>query len=180
MNPVYTAPVDLDFAQALQKVPLRIHHGLVPGRHARAPSLTGTIPAAHELESWGDARAFDGHGHPDPAADRVALRRQDGPGGPGAAFSGRTDAGQSMDELVQQFCGKIRVAAPEAGTGVVLTASPDPTRRAQRHDHRRGPGQRHDRRCCSGHRRDAGHGRGWCGGRAVSSAGATPSTAESC
>jgi molybdopterin-containing oxidoreductase family iron-sulfur binding subunit len=58
VNPVYTAPADFNFAQALQKVDLRIHHGLY--QDETADYCHWHIPAAHELESWGDARAFDG------------------------------------------------------------------------------------------------------------------------
>ena len=35
------------------------------------------VPLAHWLESWGDDRAFDGHGLARPAADRPAVRRRD-------------------------------------------------------------------------------------------------------
>ena len=35
-NPVYTAPVDLKFTDAMQKVALRVHLGLLPGRDRRA------------------------------------------------------------------------------------------------------------------------------------------------
>ncbi len=57
-NPVYTAPADLDFPAALDKVPLRIHFGL----HAdeTAARCHWHVPALHELESWSDARAYDG------------------------------------------------------------------------------------------------------------------------
>jgi MoCo/4Fe-4S cofactor protein with predicted Tat translocation signal len=57
-NPVYTAPADLNFVSALEKVPLRIHHGL----YAEETSAYSHwhIPAAHELEAWSDARSFDG------------------------------------------------------------------------------------------------------------------------
>ncbi|HYU32773.1 MAG TPA: TAT-variant-translocated molybdopterin oxidoreductase [Thermoanaerobaculia bacterium] len=58
VNPVYTAPADLGFAAALAKVPLRIHHGLYEDETSER--CHWHIPAAHELESWGDARAFDG------------------------------------------------------------------------------------------------------------------------
>ena len=57
-NPVYTAPGDLDVAAALQKVPLRIHHGLVVDETAAFADWH--LPLAHPLESWGDARAYDG------------------------------------------------------------------------------------------------------------------------
>jgi MoCo/4Fe-4S cofactor protein with predicted Tat translocation signal len=58
VNPVYTAPADLPFAGALQKVRLRVHHGLYEDETSEY--CHWHIPAAHELESWGDARSFDG------------------------------------------------------------------------------------------------------------------------
>ena len=57
-NPVFTAPGNLRFADALAKVTTRIHLGLY---HDDTAGLCHWhIPAAHYLESWGDARAFDG------------------------------------------------------------------------------------------------------------------------
>ncbi|HEX8236452.1 MAG TPA: TAT-variant-translocated molybdopterin oxidoreductase [Abditibacteriaceae bacterium] len=57
-NPVYNAPADVKFAQALEKVPLRIHLG-------RYDDETGAlcqwhIPESHYLETWSDVRAYDG------------------------------------------------------------------------------------------------------------------------
>jgi MoCo/4Fe-4S cofactor protein with predicted Tat translocation signal len=57
-NPVYSAPVDLDFAGALKKVPWKAYLGLFPDETARECSWV--VPEAHYLESWGDVRAFDG------------------------------------------------------------------------------------------------------------------------
>ncbi len=57
-NPVYTAPGDLDFAGALGKVPLRIHAGATVDETAAYADWH--LPRAHPLESWGDARAWDG------------------------------------------------------------------------------------------------------------------------
>lgn len=57
-NPVYTAPADLGFAAALEKVPLRIHWGLYQDETALL--CHWHVPAAHVLESWGDLRAYDG------------------------------------------------------------------------------------------------------------------------
>jgi len=57
-NPVYTAPADMDFAAALQKVPLRIRLGLYDDETAAL--CHWTIPEAHFLESWSDATAPDG------------------------------------------------------------------------------------------------------------------------
>lgn len=57
-NPVYDAPGDLDFAGHYAKVPERIYWSLYPNETAYASYWH--VPAAHELESWGDARAYDG------------------------------------------------------------------------------------------------------------------------
>ena len=57
-NPVYTAPVDLDFSAAMAKVALRVHCGLY--RDETAEISHWHVPAAHPLESWGDFRASDG------------------------------------------------------------------------------------------------------------------------
>jgi molybdopterin-containing oxidoreductase family iron-sulfur binding subunit len=57
-NPVYEAPSDLDFSGHLQTVPLRIHLGLYEDE--TAAECHWHLPEAHYLESWGDARAFDG------------------------------------------------------------------------------------------------------------------------
>jgi molybdopterin-containing oxidoreductase family iron-sulfur binding subunit len=58
VNPMYTAPADLPFKEAFEKVSLRIHHGLYLDETAL--HCHWHVPAAHELESWGDARSFDG------------------------------------------------------------------------------------------------------------------------
>ena len=57
-NPVYDAPADLNFAAALEKVKLRVHQSLYQDETSVA--CHWHVPAAHYLESWSDARAFDG------------------------------------------------------------------------------------------------------------------------
>jgi molybdopterin-containing oxidoreductase family iron-sulfur binding subunit len=57
-NPVYNAPVDLNFAEAYGKVAARIHLSLYRDETSRAS--TWHLPRAHFLESWDDARAYDG------------------------------------------------------------------------------------------------------------------------
>ena len=57
-NPIYTAPADLKFAEAFEKVPVTVHLG----SHA---DETGSISIwhlnkTHYLESWSDARSYDG------------------------------------------------------------------------------------------------------------------------
>lgn len=57
-NPVYSAPADLAFARQMEKVPLRIHFGLYQDETSLL--CHWHLPQSHELESWGDARAYDG------------------------------------------------------------------------------------------------------------------------
>ncbi|PWU17568.1 MAG: molybdopterin oxidoreductase [Verrucomicrobia bacterium] len=57
-NPVYTAPADLGFDQVLSKIRRSIHLGLEQDETAAV--CTWHIPQAHYLETWGDARSFDG------------------------------------------------------------------------------------------------------------------------
>jgi MoCo/4Fe-4S cofactor protein with predicted Tat translocation signal len=57
-NPVYDAPVDFDFGPALLRVKLRIHSGLYYDETGEL--CHWHVPATHYLESWGDARAYDG------------------------------------------------------------------------------------------------------------------------
>ena len=58
-NPVYTAPADLEFADALDKVPLRVHLSLYDDETSAL--CHWHIPEAHFLEAWSDARALRRH-----------------------------------------------------------------------------------------------------------------------
>ena len=57
-NPVFDAPADLAFKDALQKAKWRAHLALYDDETSQY--CQWHVPEAHELESWGDARAFDG------------------------------------------------------------------------------------------------------------------------
>jgi molybdopterin-containing oxidoreductase family iron-sulfur binding subunit len=57
-NPVYDAPADLNFLDALKKVKFRAQLGLYANE--TAAWCHWHVPAAHYLESWSDARAYDG------------------------------------------------------------------------------------------------------------------------
>ena len=57
-NPVYNAPADLAFKDAMVKVPRRIRLGLYEDETSEY--CQWHIPQAHFLETWGDGRAFDG------------------------------------------------------------------------------------------------------------------------
>ena len=57
-NPVYNAPADFGFASAMEKVKFRARLGLYEDETSRL--CHWHIPEAHYLETWSDARAFDG------------------------------------------------------------------------------------------------------------------------
>ena len=57
-NAAYSAPVDLEFADALAKVNRSIHLGT--DFDETAALCTWHVPQAHYLESWGDGKSFDG------------------------------------------------------------------------------------------------------------------------
>jgi molybdopterin-containing oxidoreductase family iron-sulfur binding subunit len=57
-NPVYDAPQDLHFADAMNKVPLRVGHSLY--KDETSLLCHWHVNATHYLEQWGDARAIDG------------------------------------------------------------------------------------------------------------------------
>ncbi len=57
-NPAFDAPADLGFVEALQKVAFRARLGLYDDETSQY--CPWHVNEAHELEAWGDARAFDG------------------------------------------------------------------------------------------------------------------------
>ncbi len=58
VNPVYSAPGDLRFGEALAKVPFTAHFG--PYYDETGQRCQWHVNAAHYLESWSDTRACDG------------------------------------------------------------------------------------------------------------------------
>jgi len=57
-NPVYSAPADLSFAEAMPKAGTSVYLGMYADETAAL--ATWHVPAAHFLEMWGDIRAVDG------------------------------------------------------------------------------------------------------------------------
>jgi molybdopterin-containing oxidoreductase family iron-sulfur binding subunit len=57
-NPVFTAPRDVPFGDAMSHVPLRVH--LSPYDDETSALCHWHVPESHYLESWGDTCAFDG------------------------------------------------------------------------------------------------------------------------
>ncbi len=72
-NPVYDAPADLNFADALKssKVAMRVHLGLYQNETAQL--CHWNINEAHYLESWSDSRAYDGTVSLGSAADLASI-----------------------------------------------------------------------------------------------------------
>ncbi|WP_437684754.1 TAT-variant-translocated molybdopterin oxidoreductase [Sorangium sp. So ce176] len=57
-NVAYTAPADIELATLLRAVRSRVYLGLYEDE--TAAGCDWFVPAAHDLEAWGDARAYDG------------------------------------------------------------------------------------------------------------------------
>jgi len=57
-NPAFNAPVEFGLRDRLKKAPLRAHLSLYDNETSEL--CQWRLPEAHYLESWGDARAFDG------------------------------------------------------------------------------------------------------------------------
>ncbi len=57
-NPVFNSPADLEFGKAIKSVNFAVHLSLYDDETSAL--CRWHIPMAHELEAWGDARAYDG------------------------------------------------------------------------------------------------------------------------
>ena len=57
-NPVFTAPVEMGLGERIEKAPLRVH--LSQYEDETSAVCQWCLPETHYLETWGDARAFDG------------------------------------------------------------------------------------------------------------------------
>jgi Fe-S-cluster-containing dehydrogenase component len=57
-NPAYAAPADVPFGAAMQSVALRVHLGLFDDETSAL--CQWHVPMLHPLETWSDARAYDG------------------------------------------------------------------------------------------------------------------------
>jgi molybdopterin-containing oxidoreductase family iron-sulfur binding subunit len=57
-NPVFNAPVELGMRDRIQKAKVRVHLSLYEDETSAV--CQWRLPEAHYLETWGDARAFDG------------------------------------------------------------------------------------------------------------------------
>src|SRR5258706_4849108 len=59
-NPAYDAPAELEFASALKSNAVNLKIFLATHRNETAELCQWHVPEAHYLESWSDARAYDG------------------------------------------------------------------------------------------------------------------------
>ncbi len=57
-NPAFDAPREIEFGRALAKVEFTL--ALVNAANETSVATKWLVPRSHFLESWGDARAFDG------------------------------------------------------------------------------------------------------------------------
>ncbi|MFW5653479.1 MAG: TAT-variant-translocated molybdopterin oxidoreductase, partial [Planctomycetota bacterium] len=57
-NPVWDAPTDLSFGEAVAQVPVSMHLSIYDDETSQAS--TWHLPRAHYLEAWGDCRTMDG------------------------------------------------------------------------------------------------------------------------
>jgi Fe-S-cluster-containing dehydrogenase component len=57
-NPAYNAPADIEFSRWFSRIPDTLYLGLYENETGAGAKTF--IPALHYLESWGDARAYDG------------------------------------------------------------------------------------------------------------------------
>ena len=74
-NPAFTAPADLEFEANLKKVANTIY--LAQELDETAAASKWVIPAAHYLESWGDATCTRRYGEHSAAHDPADPRRKD-------------------------------------------------------------------------------------------------------
>ncbi|MBI4565814.1 MAG: TAT-variant-translocated molybdopterin oxidoreductase [Planctomycetes bacterium] len=57
-NPIYTAPADLELSKRFERAAFRVHASLYEDETSRL--CHWHVPQVHFLETWGDARAYDG------------------------------------------------------------------------------------------------------------------------
>ena len=169
-NPVYTAPADLDFAEALDKVRSRPPR---PLRRRDRGRCHWHMPAAHQLESWGDVRAYDGTASI--VQPLIAPLYDSSP-----RTSCSPPSARSRGEGLRHRAGALAGAARRgrlregAGTGRSTTAS-SPARRSP-------PRAGEGRRAATGRQRPGSRGRGRprarrSGPTRASSTAASPTTA---
>ena len=96
-NPIYDAPADLEWARAAARVRDTIHAGLYENETGQASRWF--LPVAHELESWGDGRAYDG---------TLSLVQP---------LIRPLHDGRSLVELLAALAGDLAARWPQAGEG---------------------------------------------------------------
>ena len=130
VNPVYDAPHDFDFVSKLRKVRNTVQ--LSTHFDETAQHVKWHVGESHYLETWGDARAFDGTRERHPAADRAAVlhalgarcdrgvRRQAGNFGVrrGARPLEGVESGRRLRKILAQdaqrrLCGELGVCADQ-------------------------------------------------------------------
>ena len=159
-NPAYTAPADLAFGAAIERVASSLYLGLYDNETARACRFV--VPGLHDLEQWGAARAHDGTlapiqplieplfagrsvadvlhrllGDP-PAGARDRLRAAWRPQGSldgalAAGVSGEPQPHVSVEPAWDTLAGEIAAAATHSSPALELAIRPHPFLHDGRH-----------------------------------------------
>lgn len=106
VNPAHDAPASLGIPDALRRMPFSLHAGLHLDETAHR--CLWHVPLRHELESWGDSRAFDG---------TAAIRQP--------ATIPLVEDASGIDDILAALLG-----LPERGEALVRATWPDPDWRA--------------------------------------------------
>ncbi|HEV8494791.1 MAG TPA: 4Fe-4S dicluster domain-containing protein, partial [Candidatus Angelobacter sp.] len=97
-NPVYNAPVDLDFAGAVAKVPLCIQFSSY--KNETTDYMHWHVPEAHYLEAWSDGRSYDGAAS---VIQPMIMPLYDGKNGHELLAMFTDQVGTSSHDLVQTY-----------------------------------------------------------------------------
>jgi len=103
-NPVYDAPADLDFEQALAKVGTAIH--LSSYENETSQHCQWLLPQTHPFETWGDCRAQDGTICVTQPLIETLLGRQVHARTPGPAAGRQVDSQTLVRRAVDRVAGR--------------------------------------------------------------------------
>ncbi len=111
-NPVFSAPADWKFGEAMKKVALRAHSGLFYDETAE--QCQWHVPSTHYLEMWSDARSIDGT----VSIVQPLLQPMYGGKSPHEVIATLSDrAERSGYDVVREFWSSSAAARPGAAAG---------------------------------------------------------------
>ncbi|MGD9906007.1 MAG: TAT-variant-translocated molybdopterin oxidoreductase [Vicinamibacterales bacterium] len=128
-NPVFSAPADLNFADALKKVAFRAHSGLFHDETAEL--CQWHVPSTHFLEMWSDARSVDGT----VTIVQPLLQPMYGGKSPHEVIATLSDrAERNGYDVVREYWAATRPAPPAAAAPAASTTQGQPPAAAQAAD----------------------------------------------